>query len=216
MRLEARNVSFRYETGGREILKQMFFSVESGERVGIFAPSGYGKTTFLRLLAGYEKPDQGEVLLDGIPISRFKGRLPVQLIWQHPEQAVNPRWSMRKVLQEGSAWNEGEMAKVARRLGIREEWLDRFPSELSGGELQRFCIARALGGQTGILLADEMTAMMDLVAQRDVWQVVLEEAEARRLGIVLVSHSERLLSALCSRRVNPDLEGWNPENKWKK
>lgn len=209
MRLEAKNVSFRYGTGGREILKHVHFSVESGECVGIFAPSGYGKTTFLRLLAGYEKPEQGEVLLDGVPVSRLRGRLPVQLVWQHPEQAVNPRWNMRKVLQEGAACGLEEMAGLARRLGIREEWLERFPSELSGGELQRFCIARALGGGTGILLADEMTAMMDLVAQRDVWRVVAEEAEARRLGIVLVSHSEALLSALCSRRINPAIEGWN-------
>ena len=102
--------------------------------------------------------------------------MPVQLIWQHPEQALNPRWRMRQVLSEG-----GQVDEESRgRLGIREEWLDRFPSELSGGELQRFCIARALAANPRYLLADEITAMFDAVTQSQIWQALLHEA--RRAG----------------------------------
>ena len=111
--------------------------------MGLVAPSGYGKRRCSRLLAGYERPEAGTVEIDGIPIENIRGCMPVQLIWQHPEQALNPRWRMRQVLSEG-----GQVDEESRgRLGIREEWLDRFPSELSGGELQRFCIARALAAK---------------------------------------------------------------------
>lgn len=77
MRLEARELSFRYENGGRQILNHVDFLAESGERVGIMAPSGYGKTTLCKILAGYEKPDSGEVFLDGRPIGEYGGYCPV-------------------------------------------------------------------------------------------------------------------------------------------
>lgn len=100
-------------------------------------------------------------------------------------------------MKEGGEIPEG----LIRRLGIREEWLDRFPSELSGGELQRFCIARAMGEGTRILLADEITTMLDMVTQSVVWNAVLEEAKRREIGILAVSHSEGLLERICTRRV---------------
>ena len=127
MKLEARDISFRYDTGSRQILNKVSISVEGGERVGIAAPSGFGKTTFCKILAGYEKPDSGTVLLDGTELGKIRGRLPVQMIWQHPEQSVNPRWKMARVLKEGGRISP----ELLDKLGIRQEWLDRFPSELS-------------------------------------------------------------------------------------
>ena len=150
MVLEAKNISFRYGKDTRQILKDFSLQIESHERVGIAAPSGFGKTTFCKILSGYERPEAGEVLLDGVPLSDYKGYCPVQMIWQHPEQAVNPRLRMREVLKEGDEVEE----RVIRGLGIEEDWLNRFPAELSGGEMQRFCIARALGKRTRFLLAD--------------------------------------------------------------
>ena len=183
MSLKAENLSFSYENGGRHVLTRISLKIEPGERVGLVAPSGYGKTTLCRLLAGYENN---------------RGCMPVQLIWQHPEQALNPRWRMRQVLSEG-----GQVDEESRgRLGIREEWLDRFPSELSGGELQRFCIARALAANPRYLLADEITAMFDAVTQSQIWQALLHEAKERELGMVIVSHSESLLKRICTRQID--------------
>lgn len=197
MKLRAEEISFQYGKGKGRILDRVSICVDEGERVGLTAPSGFGKTTLCRLLAGYERPDKGRVLLDDRPLETYKGRLPVQMIWQHPEQSVNPRWRMKQVLKEGGEISEG----LIRRLGIREEWMKRFPSELSGGELQRFCIARALGEGTKILLADEITAMLDMVTQSLVWNAVLEEAKRRGIGILAVSHSEGVLERVCTRRV---------------
>ena len=150
MVLEAKNISFQYGRDTKQILENFSLRMESHERVGIVAPSGFGKTTFCKILSGYEKPDGGEVLLDGKPLSSYGRYCPVQMIWQHPEQVVNPRLRMREVLKQGDEIEE----YIVEGLGIEEDWKNRFPAEISGGEMQRFCIARALGRRTRFLLAD--------------------------------------------------------------
>lgn len=204
MRLEARDISFKYREGTRQILNHVTLTVEAGEKVGIMAPSGYGKTTLCKILAGYEKPDQGEVLLDGTPIHVFHGYSPVQMVWQHPELSVNPKRRMRTVTAEGdwSFEDPGEKARIEAGLGIRDEWKDRFPVEVSGGELQRFCIARALGRRTKLLIADEMTTMLDLITQGQIWDFVLKELKCRDMGMIAVSHSPELLEKVCDRVVH--------------
>ena len=99
MKLEAKDLSFRYHKGNRQILNHVSVSLDSKDRLGLAAPSGFGKTTFCKILAGYEQPDEGQVLLDGKPLSQYKGYCPVQLIWQHPQEAVNPRRRMKTVLE---------------------------------------------------------------------------------------------------------------------
>lgn len=197
MILEAKDVSFQYTENGSMILDHLSFAVEEGERVGLFGKSGRGKTTLCRLLAGYEKPTGGEILLDGKPITSYKGYCPVQMIWQNPEQAVNPRRKMSTVLDVGDHVSD----RVIQGLGIEEDWKNRYPAELSGGEMQRFCIARALGERTRILLADEISTMLDLITQSQIWNFLLKEAEERNLSIVIVSHSEGLLEKVCTRIV---------------
>lgn len=204
MRLEARDISFKYGKGTRQILNHVTLTVESGEKVGIMAPSGYGKTTLCKILAGYEKPDQGEVLLDGTPIRAFRGYSPVQMVWQHPELSVNPKRRLRTMTAEGdwSFEDTGERARIEAELGIRDEWKERFPVEVSGGELQRFCIARALGRRTKLLIADEMTTMLDLITQGQIWDFVLKELKRRDIGMIAVSHSPELLEKVCDRVVH--------------
>lgn len=197
MILQAKQVSFQYKENSPMILQNISFEVGEGERVGLRGKSGIGKTTLCRLLAGYEKPRSGEILLDGRPITDYRGYCPVQMIWQHPEQAVNPRRRMHTVLEEG----DGITEDIIKGLGIEEAWKMRFPAELSGGEQQRFCIARALGKGTRILLADEISTMLDLITQSQIWNFLLEEAKRRNLGMVVVSHSDDLLERVCTRIV---------------
>lgn len=198
MSLEAKNVTFYYRGRKKKpVLKGVNLEIHPGERVGLKAPSGRGKTTLCRLLAGYEKPKEGEVLLDGRPLGEYKGICPVQMIWQHPEKAVNPRLKMRQVLLEGQEVTE----RIVKGLGIEEDWMNRYPQELSGGELQRFCIARALGKGTRFLIADEISTMLDLITQSQIWNFLLKEVKERQIGLVVVSHSEPLLERIGVRRI---------------
>lgn len=197
LRLEAKEISFQYGKNTRQIFKDFSLSVEEQERVGIVAPSGFGKTTLCKMLSGYEEPDQGEVLLDGKRLSDYKGYCPVQMIWQQPELSVNPRMRMGDVLLEGDSVEE----RVIEELGIESEWRKRFPGELSGGELQRFCIARALGGGTRFLIADEISTMLDLITQSQIWNFLIHEVEKRHIGLIAVSHDQALLHKVCTRIV---------------
>ena len=202
MILEARDISFSYERKGAELFSNIKFKVENNERVWVPGPSGYGKTTLCKILAGYLEPCKGQILLDGKPLPK-KGYCPVQMIWQHPELSVNPRLKMREVLCEGDRIPE----RIVEGLGIERDWLNRYPAELSGGELQRFCIARVLGEKTKFLLADEISTMLDLITQSQIWNFLIKEVSEREIGLLVVSHSEPLLERLCSRIINLWEEG---------
>jgi peptide/nickel transport system ATP-binding protein len=197
MSLEAKNIYFRYDKKSPWILENRSLTVNKGERLALFAPSGYGKTTLAMLLAGYLQPTQGEILLDGNPLPT-KGVCPVQLIYQHPEKAINPRWRLRRVLEESGQLRED----MLDAFGIERAWLDRFPRELSGGELQRFCVARALLSGADYLICDEISTMLDVITQAQIWNVVLEEAEKKNMGIIAVTHNRHLAQRIATRVVD--------------
>lgn len=168
--------------------------IEAGEIVGLTGPSGWGKTTLGRILAGYARPVSGTVELTGVDLSAA-GYHPVQMIFQHPERAVNPRWKTGRILRESWDPDEG----LLEALGIQQDWLTRWPAELSGGELQRICIARALGPGTRFLIADEITTMLDAITQAQVWHAILQIVRERDLGLLVISHDEHLISRICDR-----------------
>ncbi len=181
--LEARDVTFGYP-GKEPVLHGFSLAVEPGERVAVAAPSGGGKTTPRR------------------------GPCPAQMIGQHPELMLDPRMTMGASLAEavGGKAAPGTAADAALdelrcRFGIRQEWLSRYPRELSGGELQRFCIVRALAAKPRYLVADEATTMLDALTQAQLWHEMLAEAEQRDLGIVLTTHSPALAARIATRVV---------------
>ena len=194
MSLEGRNLTFGYRKKGR-VLDQISLTLEPGERLGLAGPSGRGKTTLCKLLAGYERPGGGEVLLDSRPLDAYRGLCPVQMIWQHPETAVDPLLKLKDSVSEAGPVGE----ELLEALHIQPGWLERYPAELSGGELQRFCIARALAPGVKYLLCDEITAMLDPITQAQIWNVLLAQAEERQLGLLIVSHDSALLERLCTR-----------------
>lgn len=194
--LEAKNISFRYQKNLPWILNNVNLEIKEGERVALVGPSGYGKSTLARILAGYEAPKTGEVLWQGKPLPRA-GYCPVQMIGQHPERAVNPRWKMEKILRE--CWNPQE--DLLKRMGIEKAWMKRWPIELSGGELQRFCIARVLGPKTEFLICDEISTMLDVITQAQIWQVILEETKRRSMGMIVITHNMALAERICTRIV---------------
>lgn len=207
MSLQATGITFGYP-GAATLYEGFSLTVEAGERVALCGPSGVGKTTLCRLLAGYLRPQAGEIRVDGAPLAA-RGPRAVQLIWQHPEQAFDPRMRLGRSLAEGAcglqydrAIHRAQTSGLLDTFGIRDEWLARFPHELSGGELMRFCIARALLVEPAYLICDEMTAMLDAVTQAEVWRAMLTIARERSMGLVIVSHSPALLDRIGARRVD--------------
>ena len=195
--LKGENLSFRYDDGQPSILQGIDIEVAPGEIVGLSGPSGFGKTTLGKLLAGYLTPTQGRVTLNGQPLPK-RGYSPVQLIFQNPELAVNPRWRIGKILNEGLPPSND----LLKALSIHNCWFTRWPHELSGGELQRIAVARSLGSRTQYLIADEMTAMLDANTQALIWQAVIGYTRQHNLGLLVISHEAPLLKRLCSRLID--------------
>lgn len=189
--LEVRQLSIVQD--GRQLWEGVSFQVRSGERQGISAPSGYGKTTLGRVLAQWQTATSGDIFVGGQPLSK-KGYCPIQLVPQHPEQTFNPYRTTGESLRD--AWSPD--ADWLKRLAVNPGWLARRPDELSGGELARIALLRALDPRTRYLIADEVTAQLDAHIQAQVWQVLLEEAKHRELGLIVFSHNKALLEKVCS------------------
>lgn len=192
------NVSFRYGRKKDLVLQNLSFSLHHKERLGIIAPSGYGKSTLAKIMAGLNEPTSGRVYLAEQPRMKKRTFNPIQLIYQHPEQAVNPRWSIKRILNETGQ----EQPETLAALGIEEEWLNRLPHELSGGQLQRCCIARSLAPATQFLIADEISSMLDTVTQAQLWGHILTEVESRGIGLIVISHNNQLLQRICTRQID--------------
>jgi len=191
MQLRGEDISFRYKRY-RWILKDVNISLDSGEILGLIGDSGSGKSTLCKILSGYENNYQGNLNINGKEIPS-KGYHPVQLVFQHPEKAVNPKWKMKDILNEGHDVPQ----KILDSFGIKKNWLNRWPNELSGGELQRFALARALSPKTKFLIADEITTMVDAITQAQIWNTILDIAEELNIGVLVVSHDKILIEKLC-------------------
>ena len=191
MELKANNISFSY-TKKRQILKDVSLSLNSNQIIGLIGDSGSGKSTLCKILSGHIPKFEGEVTIDSNPIPK-KGFHPVQLIFQHPEKTMNPKWKMEKVLNE--SWPVSQELK--NTFGLKDTWLTRWPSELSCGELQRFSILRALNPQTKFIIADEISTMLDAVTQVQIWEALISHCKANNIGILAVSHDDELLEVIC-------------------
>lgn len=221
--LEARGLSCTFGSD-RVLFRDLDLSVHAGERVAIVAPSGAGKTTLCRILAGYRKPDAGCVLVRDVtlggaasgprsvpsgnaalgphsvpPEGTVRDPRSVQLISQHPEKAFDPRMRMRDSLAEAGDLADARSVDLRARFGVRDAWLDRLPHELSGGELMRFCLVRALMTGPTVLICDESTAMLDLVTQDELWSQIRELQESWGFGLILVSHSPGVIAQVATR-----------------
>ncbi|HEJ9486317.1 ATP-binding cassette domain-containing protein [Proteus sp. GOKU] len=182
------------EQAGKVLWQDLSFSLDAGERLGISAPSGTGKTTLGRVLAQWQTPTQGSILVNGKPLSN-KGYCPIQLVPQHPDKCFNPFRTTGDSVRD--AWSPDE--SWFEKLRIKQEWLTRRPNELSGGELARIALLRALDPRTQILIADEVTAQLDAQIQADIWQVLIDESQKRPLSLIIFSHNKALLEKVSTK-----------------
>lgn len=200
--LEAKDLSYRYGEDS-PVLCNVSLRVADGERLALLGPSGRGKSTLALLLAGYLPLQKGTITLDGASLPKDCYN-PIQLIYQHPEKAMDPRWKVGDTLRE--AWDVPEELLTA--IGAEPDWLTRWPHELSGGQLQRLSILRALSPKTRVLIADEITASLDPITQAQIWSVILREIEKNRTMLIAITHNEALAQRICTRMVHiEELQG---------
>jgi peptide/nickel transport system ATP-binding protein len=192
MELKGTNISFKYPLAKEYLLKDINIHLDNNKITGLVGDSGVGKSTLCEILSGYYTNFEGTVELDGqkLPEKEF---CPVQLIYQHPEKVMNPKWKMKDVLEE--SWNIDD--NLLSEFGIQKSWFTRFPQELSGGELQRFSVLRSLNPKTKFLIADEMTTMLDAITQVQILDAVLKIVKQRKMGFLLVSHDMDPVNTIC-------------------
>jgi peptide/nickel transport system ATP-binding protein len=209
--LSARGLVVGYRRGA-PVLDGVDLDIAPGETVGLAGPSGCGKSTLARVLALLLAPWRGTVELDGQQVTRFRyaapgsARTAVGLVFQQPRLAVDPRSPLRQVIAEPlhatGRSAATTVAELAERVGLTPELLDRLPHEVSDGQLQRACLARALILAPRYLLCDEMTAMVDASTTAALVSLVRTEVTQRGLGVLAISHDEDLLAVWADRVVS--------------
>ncbi|MDL5156503.1 ABC transporter ATP-binding protein [Actinomycetospora termitidis] len=201
---------------GHAVVERLDVAVEPGRVLGIAGPSGCGKSTLVRMLALLHTPWRGTVAVDGTAVPRMRYRAPAALrrrvgvVFQQPRAAADPRLTLTEILTEplraagerDRAVLDARAAELSDRVGLTAELRTRRPHEVSDGQLQRACLARALAAEPDYLLCDEMTAMLDASTTAALVSVIGAEVD-RGLGVLTVSHDEPLLAAWADEVLRP-------------
>ena len=194
------NVSYRYKNADRLALNNVSCAFKPGQVTAVVGPSGSGKTTLLSIMAGLDRPERGQVLLNGADLSGMDldayRRQDVSVIFQafqlFPLLTVMENVCYPMELNEVALKDAKERAKtLLSSVGIQEEKLRRFPANLSGGEQQRVAIARSLA----ILLADEPTGNLDGENSRNVVEILTRLAHEEGYCVIIVTHDPAIAEA---------------------
>ena len=198
------NVSYRYKNADRLALNGVSCAFKPGQVTAVVGPSGSGKTTLLSIMAGLDRPEEGQVLLNGADLSGMDldayRRQDVSVIFQafqlFPLLTVMENVCYPMELNEVALKDAKERAKtLLSSVGIQEEKLRRFPANLSGGEQQRVAIARSLATGAGILLADEPTGNLDGENSRNVVEILTRLAHEEGYCVIIVTHDPAIAEA---------------------
>ncbi|RLI74818.1 ABC transporter ATP-binding protein [Archaeoglobales archaeon] len=187
--------------------------IDEGETLVLVGESGSGKSTLGRMLLLLIKPTIGEVHFNGLNLTRIKAkelrkiRQKMQLIPQHPEDALDPRWriqdSIAEPLRIHNRMNKSEeketIYKLVEMVGLQEEHLTRYPHELSGGELQRAVIARAITLNPKFIVCDEPTSMLDVSVQASIINLLLDLQNKLGLAYLFITHDLEVAKAIADR-----------------
>ncbi|MCX5040395.1 MULTISPECIES: ABC transporter ATP-binding protein [Streptomyces] len=193
------------------VFRDVSLSVAPGEAVGLLGPSGCGKSTLARVAALLHRPDAGALHLDGTPVRHWRHRAPRDLrtafgvVFQQPRLAADPRLTLAELVAEPLRATgrrdeaAGRVAELAAGVGLTADLLTRRPHEVSDGQLQRACLARALVLRPRWLVCDEMTAMLDASTTAALVRVVEDYRAGTGAGLLAVGHDRVLLDRWCDR-----------------
>ncbi|MGR8007000.1 ABC transporter ATP-binding protein [Streptomyces hypolithicus] len=196
---------------GTPVVRDARLSVEPGEAVGLLGPSGCGKSTLAKVAALLHRPDAGTVILDGRTVTGWRHRAPreqrtaIGVVFQQPRLSADPRLRLRDLIAEplratGRRSEAGSaVGDLAATVGLGDDLLARRPHEVSDGQLQRACLARALVLRPRWLVCDEMTAMLDASTTAALVAVVEQYRRENGAGLLAVGHDRVLLERWCDR-----------------
>ena len=212
-------VSFRSERQDKifghtrqQVLFDVSLTVKEGTCLGILGESGSGKSTMGRVLCGLLKPDSGKAVLDGVSVYASRaGRQNLQnklsIVFQDYTTSANPRFRIRDIIGEGLTVQErregkkldrkAETSRLLALVGLPADFADRFPHELSGGQLQRICIARAVACKPEIILFDEAISSLDAHTQVQVMDLLRELKDRLGLTYIFITHDLTSITYLC-------------------
>ncbi|AJC54455.1 ATP-binding cassette domain-containing protein [Streptomyces sp. 769] len=212
--LELRDITAGYDSGA-PVVRGASLTLAPGEAVGLLGPSGCGKSTLARVAALLHRPDAGTVVLDGTPARGWRHRAPREqrtafgVLFQQPRLSADPRLRLADAIAEPLRAT-GRKDQIPTRLrelaplvGLGDDLLARRPHEVSDGQLQRACLARALVLRPRWLICDEMTAMLDASTTAALVAVVESYRRESGAGVLAVGHDRTLLERWCDRTV-----GW--------
>lgn len=212
--LEGRQIekTFRGGFGCRphRALDGVSIQLRRGETLGLMGPSGCGKSTLGRILLRLIAPDRGSIFYCGEEITHWHGkalrpfRKSVQLIAQRPEAFFDPRRTLIQSLLEpldifGLPKERERLSGLLEQVKLTEELLSRYPHQVSGGEIQRLSLCRALLLQPEVLILDEPTSMLDISVQAQILQILRELRERHGLSYLFITHDREVAEHLCDR-----------------
>lgn len=213
--LELRSITAGYARNA-PVVRDVSLTVAPGESVGLLGPSGCGKSTLARVAALLHRPDSGTLLLDGEPVRRWRHRAPREkrtafgVVFQQARLSADPRLPLTDLIAEPlratgrGAEVPGRIAELAPVVGLTPDLLTRRPHEVSDGQLQRACLARALVLRPRMLVCDEMTAMLDASTAAALVAAVEDYRAATGAALLAVGHDRTLLRRWCDRTVQWD------------
>ena len=197
----------------KTILNDVSFSLEQGKCLGIIGESGSGKSTLGRIITGIEKADSGVVEFEGKNIHQKENRNvknDISIVFQNYVSSVNPRFSVAQIIAEPLIISfqvnknkidkkkiDEEVKKLIKIVGLSEEFLERFPNELSGGQLQRVCIARAIVTKPKFILLDEAVSSLDVSTQVEILDLLQKLKKEYNLSYIFITHDLLTITYIC-------------------
>ena len=197
----------------KTVLNDVSLSLEQGKCLGIIGESGSGKGTLGRIIAGIEKADSGIVEFEGKNIHQKENRNvknDISIVFQNYVSSVNPRFSVAQIIAEPLIISfqvnknkidkkkiDEEVKKLIKIVGLSEEFLERFPNELSGGQLQRVCIARAIVTKPKFILLDEAVSSLDVSTQVEILDLLQKLKKEYNLSYIFITHDLLTITYIC-------------------
>ncbi len=195
---------------GVRAVRPMSFEVATGETLGVVGESGCGKSTLARMLVGLLEPSEGGIKIEGRALDNADpaefGKL-IQYVFQDPQSSLNPRKTIRQVMEaplkrlHGMAKPERDqrISEIFASVNLREEFLDRYPHEFSGGQTQRIGIARALAADPRIIILDEPVSALDVSVQAQVLNLLADLKSRFGLTYLFITHDLAVVEAVSDR-----------------